>query len=52
VLAVWKEGDDIEVFESGWVFDHFYPLRPLADEPLQDGDCREGWTMLAALAPA
>ena len=26
MLAVWKEADDIEIFESGWTFDHFYPI--------------------------
>jgi hypothetical protein len=23
---VWRAADDIEVFESGWTFDHFYPI--------------------------
>lgn len=26
MLAVWQEADDIELFESGWTFDHFYPI--------------------------
>ena len=26
MLAVWKAADDIDVFESGWTFDHFYPI--------------------------
>jgi hypothetical protein len=26
MLAVWKEADGIELFESGWTFDHFYPI--------------------------
>ena len=26
MLAVWQAADDIEVFESGWIFDHFYPI--------------------------
>ena len=26
MLAVWKEADDIDLFESGWTFDHFYPI--------------------------
>ena len=26
MLAVWRAADDIEVFESGWTFDHFYPI--------------------------
>src|SRR6185312_14345904 len=25
MLAVWQAADDIDVFESGWTFDHFYP---------------------------
>jgi F420-dependent oxidoreductase-like protein len=45
--AVWQEADGIELFESGWVCDHFYPV---------DGDsagpCLESWTLLTALAQA
>ena len=26
MLAVWRAADDIDVFESGWTFDHFYPI--------------------------
>ena len=26
MLAVWKAADDIDLFESGWTFDHFYPI--------------------------
>jgi len=47
MLAVWKAADDIEVYESGWNFDHFYPI---FDDP--KGPCLEGWTTLAALAQA
>src|SRR5581483_11384633 len=47
ILTVWQQADDIEVFESGWNFDHFYPI--YADST---GPCLEGWTMLAALAQA
>ena len=47
MLAVWQEADDIELFESGWLFDHFYPI---AGDPA--GPCLEGWTALAALAQA
>jgi F420-dependent oxidoreductase-like protein len=47
MLAVWKAADDIEVYESGWNFDHFYPI---FDDPT--GPCLEGWTTLAALAQA
>ena len=47
LLAVWQEADDIELFESGWLFDHFYPIAGDSDGP-----CLEGWTALAALAQA
>jgi len=26
MLAVWQAADGIELFESGWTFDHFYPI--------------------------
>ncbi len=26
MLDVWRAADDIELFESGWTFDHFYPI--------------------------
>jgi F420-dependent oxidoreductase-like protein len=47
LLDVWKAADQIDVFESAWNWDHFYPLA----EPF-DGPNLEGWTMLAALAQA
>src|SRR5580700_10827550 len=47
MLAVWKEADDIGIFESGWTFDHFYPI--FSDSA---GPCLEGWTTLTALAQA
>ena len=47
MLAVWQAADDIDVYESGWTFDHFYPI--FADS---DGPCLEGWTTLTALAQA
>jgi F420-dependent oxidoreductase-like protein len=47
MLAVWKEADDIEPYESGWNFDHFYPLT--GDH---NGPCLEGWITLTALAQA
>jgi F420-dependent oxidoreductase-like protein len=47
MLAVWKAADDIEVFESGWTFDHFYPI---FSDP--DGPCMEGWVTMTALAQA
>src|ERR1700732_3571353 len=47
MLAVWQAADDIEVYESGWTFDHFYPI--FSDS---SGPCLEGWTTLTALAQA
>ncbi|MFM9032689.1 MAG: LLM class F420-dependent oxidoreductase [Mycobacterium sp.] len=47
MLAVWRAADDIELFESGWTFDHFYPI---FSDPA--GPCLEGWTTLTALAQA
>lgn len=46
-LDVWKEADRIEIFESAWNWDHFYPLAPP-----YEGPNLEGWTMLGALAQA
>src|SRR5439155_583857 len=47
MLAVWQAADDIELFESAWTFDHFYPI--FSDST---GPCLEGWTTLTALAQA
>ena len=47
MLEVWQAADDIDVFESAWNFDHFYPI---FSDPT--GPCLEGWTMLAAMAQA
>ena len=47
MLAVWKAADEIDVFESGWTFDHFYPI---FSDPT--GPCLEGWVTLTALAQA
>ncbi len=47
MLALWREADQIEIFESGWTFDHFYPI---FSDPA--GPCMEGWTTLTALAAA
>ena len=46
-LDVRRAADDIDVFESAWTMDHFYPLTP----PL-DGPHLESWAVLAALAQA
>ena len=37
ILAVWKEADGIELFESGWLFDHFYPISPATARAGSDG---------------
>lgn len=47
MLAVWKAADDIDLYESGWTFDHFYPVSGDSSGP-----CLEGWMTLAALAQA
>jgi F420-dependent oxidoreductase-like protein len=47
MLEVWRAADDIELFESAWNFDHFYPI--FSDS---DGPCLEAWTMLGAMAQA
>ncbi|HEY8094443.1 MAG TPA: LLM class F420-dependent oxidoreductase [Acidimicrobiales bacterium] len=47
MVDIWRAADDIDVFESAWNWDHFYPLT---------GDFHgpnfEGWMMLAAMAQA
>jgi F420-dependent oxidoreductase-like protein len=45
MAAIWRAADDIELFESFWNFDHFYPI---FSDPT--GPCFEAWTMLAAVA--
>src|SRR3954452_20195821 len=47
MLEVWRAADDIELFESGWTFDHFYPI--FGDST---GPCLEGWVTTTALAQA
>ena len=46
-LETWVEADRLEIFESAWNWDHFYPLAPP-----YEGPNLEGWTMLAAMAQA
>lgn len=41
----WTEADSIDLYSSGWTFDHFYPI---FSDPA--GPCFEGWTMLSFLA--
>src|SRR4051812_4236637 len=45
MLDVWQAADEIELFESAWNFDHFYPI---FSNP--HGPCMEGWVTLTALA--
>ncbi len=47
MLDVWKAADDIDLFESAWNWDHFYPL--WGDF---GGPNFEAWTLLAAMAQA
>lgn len=42
--ALWRRAGELDVFDSAWLFDHFYSLDG-------DGPCFEGMTALAALAP-
>lgn len=46
-LAVWRAADQIDVFESAWTMDHFYPLTPPVEGPHL-----ESWAVLAGLAQA
>ena len=45
MLAVWKEADAIDIFETAWNWDHLYPLR---SDP--HGMSLDGWVTLSALA--
>lgn len=45
LLAVWEFGDALELFDSGWLFDHF----AVTVEPEGFGS-HEGWTLASALA--
>ena len=47
MLDVFKAADDIDLYESGWTFDHFYPI---FSDPT--GPCLEGWVATTALAQA
>ena len=47
MLEVWQAADEIDFYESGWTFDHFYPI--FSDST---GNCLEGWTVTTALAAA
>ena len=47
MLAVWQVADEIELFESAWTFDHFYPI--FSD---WTGPCMEAWITTTGLAQA
>ena len=47
MLDVWRAADGVELFETAWNFDHFYPLQ--GDK---NGPCLEAWVTLSALAQA
>jgi F420-dependent oxidoreductase-like protein len=47
MLEVWTAADEIDLYESAWNFDHFYPIRGDTDGP-----CLEAWVTLTALAQA
>jgi len=47
IRDVWVAADDIDIFESAWNWDHFYPLTGDLTGPNL-----ESWTMLAAMAQA
>jgi len=45
ILDMWLEGERVEIFDGGFLFDHFYPI--YGDKT---GPCLEGWTALSYLA--
>lgn len=45
ISEVWRVADEVDFFEGGWLFDHFYPLATEASNP-----CMEAWSMASALA--
>lgn len=47
MLDIWRTADEIDLFESAWNFDHFYPIK---GDP--KGPCMEAWVTLSALAQA
>ncbi len=47
MLEVWQAADEIDLFETAWNFDHFYPIRGDTDGP-----CLEAWVTLSALTQA
>lgn len=47
LLGTWERADQMEAFDSAWLFDHFVGIRN--EQPTDDG-AHEGWTAAAALA--
>ena len=47
IVDVWTAADEMDFWDSAWLFDHFYPI--FSDST---GPCLEGWTALAGLAQA
>jgi F420-dependent oxidoreductase-like protein len=45
ILDMWLEGERIEIYDGGFLFDHFYPI--YGDKT---GPCFEGWSALSYLA--
>jgi len=45
LCGLWESADQVELWQSAWTGDHFYPF--LSDP---SGPCMEGWVTLAALA--
>jgi alkanesulfonate monooxygenase SsuD/methylene tetrahydromethanopterin reductase-like flavin-dependent oxidoreductase (luciferase family) len=45
ILRIWREADEIGLFEHAWLWDHLVPLRGEVT-----GRALEAWTLLAALA--
>jgi F420-dependent oxidoreductase-like protein len=45
ILRVWREADEVPIFEDAWLFDHFMALGRDPGAPVL-----EAWTLLAALA--
>jgi F420-dependent oxidoreductase-like protein len=45
LCSLWEAADQVQLWESAWTGDHFYPF---LDDPA--GPCLEGWVALTALA--
>ena len=50
---IWKVADDIDLFETGWVNDHFFGFKDVMSGPPFIGDpdqgAADGWMVLASL---